>query len=878
MGLLLRGFRWPRFLAAVAAAALVLGIAAATGPLFLASAANAMLDDELGLIGRADAGLTVRLYGVIQSDQFEDAQKELYDAIRPIDRLGAPTATAIGASLSVKRPGGDVEARMRLLYRDRALDNVQPIAGEPGADGIWINDGVAAVIDVDVGDEIVIIRGGSRELEKVAGIYRSLSAAPLSDYWRPLTFDIINPRSNDLSPPPFLIADKETFFDIGGDVVEEAELIWHFPLADADMTYDDALVLERRYQEAHRAPDDPLSPLGAAVRELQVYAFDPVSIDSLMFSVMDRIRATVTSLDASIRVITWAGEAVALFAIGGAGVFIARGRRTEVRLLLAQGISPVGIAARFAFENLVPIVGGVALGLAGAGILISWLGPGDPLTSSSVQEALRSGAIGSIIGAAIFGLLVAAQARKEVDIGFARVRRVLGRTPWEIIVLALAGAAYYEIASGRSAVIAGPQEAPEIDIFVLMFPLLFISGVAGIGMRLLKRLLPRLRTSGAGLPLPLYLAWRRLADASGTALMLMSMTVVASGVLIYSATLVESLEATVEAKAQVATGSDVAIAVTQQAEEPDAPFPTTKITRGRTELFPGDVAVDVIGIDPATFASTAYWDDSFSEKSLDDLIEMLGGEDRRLPVIVSGVEARGQLSMNVSEREIPVQVIDNPTAFPGMMFNTPVVVVDLSNFARHVEAAGGSTAVLSVASSPEIWGKGDPAEVLEYFREQGLAVGAVRDSREFLETGPLQSVTWTFSLMQALGILAAVVVVIALLFYLETRQREREAAYGLTRRMGLGRSTHRASLAVELFVLLGVAVLLGEITSVLAGKLALAHADPLPEQAPPALFRVPLAVVAGLAPILLAIAAVGAWRVQRAADRVRMAEVMRVAG
>src|SRR3990170_1363146 len=119
-----RSLRWPRLFAAVAAAGLVLGAAAASSPLFLSSAANEMLTSELDLVGDIDAGLTARVFGLVEKDLYETFDAQLNDAVEPIDRLDEPTATAIGAALAVRKSAGTSDGRMRLLYRDGALDNV----------------------------------------------------------------------------------------------------------------------------------------------------------------------------------------------------------------------------------------------------------------------------------------------------------------------------------------------------------------------------------------------------------------------------------------------------------------------------------------------------------------------------------------------------------------------------------------------------------------------------------------------------------------------------------------------------------------------------------------------------------------------------------
>lgn len=877
MGTLVRSVRWPRLFAAVFAAALILGLAAPATSLFLASASNAMLAHELELIGPTDAGLTAQMLGATDRRLFENAQRALYDELTPIDELGEPTATILGPRVTLLRRSAAEGPRVRLFYRDGALGNVTRLEGDPGARGVWVDDITAGALGLNVGDDVVVDYINGRTATSVAGIYRSLAAEPLSAYWRPLMFSIINPRSNDLAPPPFLIATKQTFFQIGERAADETQLIWNFPLERRNLDHDSAVKLESEYGRAHHAAGDPSSPLGRAMDEIKAYTwFATVSIDSLFFSLMDRLEGTRAALDSSTRVVAIAGQVVALLAIGGAGIFVGRRRRNEMRLLLAQGVSPTGIGARVALEMALPTVLGLGCGAVLSFIVVRALGPSDALKWSELMKTVDGIAVAGAAALVVLLVVTASTARRELETGTSRMTRAIRRTPWEVPVLVLAVVGYYEIATGRGAVVAEPGDVPQVDVFILAFPLLLISGLIGLGVRGLKRVLPAARTTGSGLALPLYLAWRRLSSASAVALMLLALAAVASGVLIYSATLVGSLEETIYAKAHVATGSDVSIDVTSQAKVPDAPFSVTRVTRTRADLLPGDVEVHVLGIDPGTFADTAFWDDSFSDRPLEELISDLSVDSSRLPILVSGVEAAGRLSMRAANTEIPVEVVAAPSAFPGMTLNTPVVVADREDFERVVADAGAGS-VISVVGTPEIWGRGDPEVVRSYFEEQGLATGAIRDSRAFAEIGDLRAVAWTFSLMQALGLMAASIVLVGLLFYVEARQREEEVSYGLARRMGLTSRSHWAALTFEVMSMLVIAVILGEVAGLTASRLVLLHTDPLPAMPPAAVFRTPVGLALGLLPAVVVVAAAAAWRVQRRADRVRMAEVLRVA-
>jgi hypothetical protein len=65
--------------------------------------------------------------------------------------------------------------------------------------------------------------------------------------------------------------------------------------------------------------------------------------------------------------------------------------------------------------------------------------------------------------------------------------------------------------------------------------------------------------------------------------------------------------------------------------------------------------------------------------------------------------------------------------------------------------------------------------------------------------------------------------------------------------------------------------------SALAADLVVDRLDPLPQVPPPPLVRVPVDAIVLIAALLVAAAAVGAWRMQRWAERANVAEVLRVA-
>ena len=134
---------------------------------------------------------------------------------------------------------------------------------------------------------------------------------------------------------------------------------------------------------------------------------------------------------------------------------------------------------------------------------------------------------------------------------------------------------------------------------------------------------------------------------------------------------------------------------------------------------------------------------------------------------------------------------------------------------------------------------------------------------------------WTFGFLEALGVLAGLVAAVAVLLYLQARQRAREVSYALAARMGLGRAAHRRSVLLEVAGMLAVAFALGVLLGTVGAAAVVGRIDLLPHVPPGPSVRIPLQVI-GLAAAGLAIIAVaGAWLAQRQADRANVAEVLR---
>jgi putative ABC transport system permease protein len=176
-----------------------------------------------------------------------------------------------------------------------------------------------------------------------------------------------------------------------------------------------------------------------------------------------------------------------------------------------------------------------------------------------------------------------------------------------------------------------------------------------------------------------------------------------------------------------------------------------------------------------------------------------------------------------------------------------------------------------------IWSTAAP-DAVRAALPSGVHILAFATAAEVQENPAFLSLSWALRFLQALGIMTGLIVLGGVLLYLEARQRSREVSYALAKRMGLTRGAHRRAVGIELGAMLALGAVLGAILAWVSARLVYGKLDALPLIPPPPLFRTPVGLLAATAVALALAAWAGAWRVQRAAERAKVAEVMRLAG
>jgi putative ABC transport system permease protein len=855
---------------AIAGAALVLAAVTVSTRLFLPAAGDAALQQGLGQIGGVPA-LSVVMYSSFGPNELDGLSGQVERVVYGrAPRLGDPVRTLLGPPVPVEANGAS--APVQLAARDGFAAHLRRLAtaeGKVATDGVWVPESVATALKLRPGQAVAV---GTVPRVRVAGIYQDLTAGdrPLDPFWSPLS-GALAVKLIDQPPPPLLLAEPEPLAELGRQLAASGRLEWNWYLPPGRLTVPAVETLVPQIERVRLDISDPLSLLAAR----QATASSPLA------DAVARARATEVALTGPVETISVTGRVLALALLAAAGLYGVRRRRGEVLLLTAQGVGGARIAARTVVEALLPLLFGGALGwllaVGGAGVLTPTGEPQPQALAAANREVLVALAVGLLLLAAVTWASVQAEERERSG----RLRALLARPLWEALLLVLAAAALYELQTRGAQPVQAAGEPARVDRFLVLFPLLLIAGLAGLAARGAGRLLAggsRPLRAGARPRPAAFLAVRRLAAAPRLVLLLVTGSALAIGILGYAGILVASTRAAALDKARVLVGSDTSVSTRAAAEGLAGGLAATRVQRVRgLTLAPDGVPVDLLAVDPSTFAAAVHWDATWAGEPLGELLDRLAADPPatgRVPALLAGPSVPPSNAVELGTTDVPVTTVGSATAFPGMSrADRPLLVVSAERLTLWAGGAG-----VRLTAGHEVWTREDPAAVEAVLREAGTVPEATRTAATVMRTPAFLAVSWTFAMLQTLGALAGLVALVGLVLYAQARQRGRLVAYALARRMGLSRGAHLRSVALELAAMLLFSFALGVALALATSSLVYRRLDPMPEL-PPGLRLVLPGAVLGLTLLAVAVAALaGALLVQRGADRANVAEVMRLAG
>ena len=853
--------RQPSLLLTVGAVALVLGLAAAVGPLFLASTSSAIVQEDLTEGCPTVAGLRVAGFGRFADPEpltVASRDDALRGALADIDHLRPTTFTAVGPPIPVETADGPDDIRVRLVHRSDVEDQIE-VVEDAGGEGVWIPERAAGELGISAGASMTLLPSpASTDVVRVRGVYRDI-ASPLPPTWCAQERTVY-PAGTGEAPDRLLFVDRATYDRLEVAVDGNASrLIWETSIDQRGLTLPEA--------------EGVATELGAIAESLR--SGSELEAQIIPFSAQlylpDYVRVWQDTRDAvreGVLPIVLTAVAISLLFLISVARSWTEQRRAAIDLLVQRGVSPAWISTKALLELALPIIGFAVAGWGVGIVAMRAVGPSPLLDDAAVREALvlTAGLAVAGLGLAALAVLVAVR-RIEQDRGGVRPGAVAVLA--ELGLLLAAGLVYARVVDHDEALLAQRGSTPRIDVLHLLFPILLIVGAGAVAVRLLVLLLPVLRRVGSRWPVAATLGVRRLAGSRHAVHVLGLAAVVATGLVVASSIVVSSADATLHAKSAVFVGGDVAARIPDPVELP-APLRgnATLVTRYVNVSGPDGEPADLIGIDPATFADGAFWDDTMADVPLDDLLAELGpATGRGVPVIAVGrAGLGGDLRLGAGARavELPVVTAARALAFPGER-SKPLYV--------------GSTAALAAfdeSDFAEVWsGAGTAVELVQALRDAGVTVWGDVSADGVLTVGSFRTTAWTFGFLRALGSLIAVLTVAAVIAHVVARERRGRLGYAIARRCGLAARSYALSLGIELAVLLTSAFVVGGALGWLAAATTHHRLDGLRRLPPAPLFRIPGASLTLAAIASLAVVFVGARLAQRSSERADIVGVLR---
>lgn len=844
----------PGVLAAVTITGLVLGFTVASRPILIAGAAAAAqasaIEDGCPFL----VGLKVGRPAVFGLERrglptMESVGNALDAAVEPVRPLGQRVVTVFVGSAGVGQ--GRTATPVQVIARTGFEDHVDVVASSPSARaGAWVPDTLGLGID----DELQITINGRSQVLPVSAVIRDL-AAERDEFWCSLSRQF--EPFGAFQPPPVLLVDPALLGDIAGpEHPARWDVWWEYPPPADGWELAEVRAVIPALERIADSLNDRTSELHTATGG----GSSSVDVTGVLGQA-DRAAGVVDAAGAP--VVAGAAAAAVLTLLGVAPIWTQR-RAREIRLLRMRGAGPVLLSIKALAELGAPFVAGTLVGFAAAVLIVPKLGVLAP-AATTTSTAFRSTAVVCAAALVLLTPLLLSALRE-------RRRREVAHLPlWEVVVLAVAAASLYELRKRDSSIVAGS----EVDFLVVVFPAVLLLGVSGLVARAFSSriILGRLVSSA---PASLWLAGRRLGAHRGRFVLALTCASVATGAVVFALGLSSSIAATGRATVLLPHGAEEVVELHSNLDRerlPSSDARAVTVVERATETgvqARGRPALDVLGVRPETFEGGAFWDRSFSDSSLGDLLRVVAtGSETEPVVLIAGMDAApGSVVLTLpgedGEVEISAAVAADAEAFPGMGHRAsgrPLAVID----ARVLDAAG-------VRTTPYVWADEGALDDID------LPAADVRSEVRPLERSAslaLEAHTTAVRYVAAVGVTAGLVTLAGVGLYLGANRRDRRVGDAVAGAVGASRRLRWAALYVELVALLAGGAIIGSATAVAALRLIKAHLDPLPLAPPEPILRLHPAVLLGAVGFAVISAALVAVIAQWLARRHPLPEMLR---
>jgi putative ABC transport system permease protein len=836
------------------AAIIALGAVCLAGtPLYLSSVATAAMQSELNRTCLADVALHIP----VAASQ-PDASAALSELTAPLAKHTQPGVLSRVARLVILDIGGGQLPRQAfLVYREGQEQHLQRGVATPGAGEVLTPEWLGAPHGPRPGDTVTLTAKNSKGVViwthpvKVADTYPLVPTRPEPAYWCGLR-NFFRSQTGDPAdlPPPVLLTTSDEVRT--ARVPNTAD--WELRPNPEGLSRHDATVLAAQFDEymtkakhvviVSTRPDDSPLPPGNALRAVVRHA--------------EAASRVVGGTMAPVRLV---GLIAAIALLISATTLLAREHQRELRLRLLKGQAPLVLGVRIALRALLAVLSGTLVGTAIAFAGVHYFGPSSLMEPGPVRVALAETLVGMLLALVIIIGAATARSRTFVDAP-TRSRSWLRFAPWELIPVVGVVVAFARLDRIGGIRQVGTKVA-NADFLAQCFPVLAIIAPLAVLARPTLLLLRRCRLAGRRLPPALMTGLRRsLAEPVVTGALLLA-TALAAGSFAVARLLTDSTNTLLRDKANTFIGSDLSIVSSNVSALPP-PFSDSGTVVARAQGHSGTQSVDLLGVDPATFARAVHWRADGSSAALDTMLtQITPRSDAAIPALVVGGPLPSTTIDNLVHHSIVVRPLASPRWFPGLHNGATLVVVDRETL-KH-----------SMATATEIWLRDPPADAVTQLSSAGLVVRNARDLSQVFDVTSFQTVRWAYATLSMLAALVGVVVLLTQLLVLDARRQIRQAAHVLTLRMGLTMSGEAAGLTAELAPALVVGALLGATIGWAVSRVSVPRLDSLRQLEPPARVvahvSAAMPLITGVVGALVVLIGVGLVMVRRT----RTMEVMR---
>ncbi len=867
------------FAVALVGALALPAVVLSAGPMFERSASDEIATRIVGGLGPGPGGLVVDGTGSFTSDELGPLDRALDARFEQMPGLAPSVLTLITEEIELTqsdRTGRPAE--IRLFARPGAVEALDVVdAGQDGADagGAWITSTLASETGLRPGDTIAI---GADDVV-ISGIYRDLWDGERDAYWDDVPAQFVPRFQRNFDRPQFelVVVDAATMSDLrrGGRAT------WQVPLADVPTTLTGTRALIADYRQLtsdtirESSLTDPYLVFTGSPEP------QPLNVFTALIDAESDILGVIADIAGPIRTTTLAGAAVgaALSTVGA--VFAIRRKRVEFRLMAADGDGWWRFFGRAVAQFAVPTAIGLLVGVGVGYGIVAAIGPTGNVDVGAIDvgDIVLAGLIALVLAGAVTAFS-AIRLSDELDKEIGQVRG-----SWLLFAVGSTVAMWVQI--GRS-----PSD--DVNPLVVAFP--FVGILTGVSLAVVafRWLLRRLRRTGSRLPTPWFLAWRALTGSEAGALLLTGAVGVATGLAVLSTTFVFSVDRASSDKVATTVGSATRLDLLDPPDDVDLPAGTTIVRSSSSTV--GDRQVEIVAIDPATFADVVRWPASF-RGSADDFVEQLGGppgDSVPMVLVGRGLPQSGEFGRL---RPFPYRIVGSVGSAPLASANSPTLFVRTDVFEAFARARfeAGEEAVdqveLELAESQgetlpylpaldtyryTIVSTASGGDIVELVADADLRIdGEVRTFDGELAGVSAQSTRWAFDYLGVLAAIGALAALGAMALYLTERRRAIALSTAMTTQMGIGVRTSAFSSVIEMVGLVSVSLAAGTGSALLTARRSFPAFEPDPDVPPVSVAAFDVVRLGVVAAVAVASVALIAAAVHYRSSKTVTAEVLR---